>query len=175
VALDVVKAAVLVFLAAILQVAVFSDVVILRGTPSLLLVVLVCVALSRGSVLGAIAGFAAGLLVDVALLDVLGSTSLLLTLTGYWAGRYGETTGRERRHAPYLAVAVATALYAPGSLLVRFILGDTAPARVVLLETLFQGIALNLALAVPVVWLTRRLFRAVPVRGERATEVELLG
>ena len=32
--------------------------------------------------------------------------TLLLTLAGYWIGRYGETTGRDRGHAPFLAVAI---------------------------------------------------------------------
>ena len=54
--------------------------------------------------------------------------SLLLTLAGYWIGRYGETTGRDRAHAPYLSVGVVTILYALGSLIVHFMLGDPAPA-----------------------------------------------
>jgi len=57
---DAFKVGVLVFLAAILQVSVFSSVDILRGTPDLLLVMLVAVALLRGSVVGAAAGFWAG-------------------------------------------------------------------------------------------------------------------
>ena len=50
----------------------------------------------------------AGLIVDVATLGTLGVTSLLLTLAGYWAGRYGETTGRGRAHAPLVATVAAT-------------------------------------------------------------------
>ena len=38
-------------------------------------------------------------------LDTLGVTALLYALAGYWTGRYGETTGRDRAHAPLLAVA----------------------------------------------------------------------
>ncbi len=97
---DALKVGVLVFLAAILQVSVFSSVDILRGTPDLLLVTLVAVALLRGSVVGAAAGFWGGLVIDTANLATLGLTSLLLTLVGYWVGRYGETTGHERTHAP---------------------------------------------------------------------------
>ncbi len=58
--LDWVKAAAIVFFAAILQVAVFSDVTILNGTPDLLLVTIICIALLRGPVVGAVAGFWAG-------------------------------------------------------------------------------------------------------------------
>ena len=103
---DALKVGVIVFLAAILQVSVFSSVDILRGTPDLLLVTLVAVALLRGSVVGAAAGFWGGLAIDTANLATLGLTSLLLTLVGYWVGRYGETTGHERTHAPFLSVAV---------------------------------------------------------------------
>ena len=60
----------------------------------------------RGATVGAVSGFAAGLIVDTATLGTLGVTSLLLTLAGYWAGRYGETTGRGRPFAPYIAVVV---------------------------------------------------------------------
>ena len=130
--LDWTKSAVLVFLAAILQVSVFSSVSILHGTPDLLLVTIICVALLRGPVAGAAAGFWGGLLLDTANLGTLGVTSLLLTIAGYWIGRYGETTGRDRTHAPFVSVAVITLLYAIGSLAFHYVLGDPAPARAVL-------------------------------------------
>ena len=57
-----------------------------------------------------------GLLLDTATLETLGLTSLILTLGGYWIGRYGETTGRDRTHAPFVSVAVVTVLYAVGVL-----------------------------------------------------------
>ena len=78
--IDGAKAAVLVFLAAVLEVSIFSDVKILGGIPDLLLVTVVAVALLRGSVTGACAGFFAGLVVDTATLETLGLSSLLLTL-----------------------------------------------------------------------------------------------
>jgi rod shape-determining protein MreD len=154
---DWAKAAAIVFVAAILQAAVFSQVTVLSATPDLLLVTLVAVALLRGPVLGAAAGFWAGLLIDTATLARLGVTSLLLTLAGYWIGRYGETTGRDRTHAPFLSVAVVTLLYAVGALALRFVLGDPAPAERVLVDTLFQTIGLNLLLTWPVYRLIRRL------------------
>ena len=80
----------------------------LGGTADIVLVALVSIALLRGSVFGAAAGFGAGLLLDTANLGTLGFTSLLLTLAGFWIGRYGETTARDRFHAPYTSVAVVT-------------------------------------------------------------------
>jgi len=172
--LDLTKVGLIVFVAAVLQAAVFSSVTIVGGTPDLLLVSLVAVALLRGSIVGSAAGFFGGLLLDAATLGTLGFTSLLLTVVGYWVGRYGETTGRDRSHAPFLAVGVVTVLYAVGALVLHFMLGEPAPARVVLVETLFQDIALNLLLTIPVYALTRRLLRPVE-RPERAEGVRLVG
>lgn len=160
------KGGVLMFAAAILQVSIFAGVTILGGAPDLLLVTLVCVALLRGAVYGAVAGFAAGLVVDIATLSTLGKTSLLLTLAGYWIGRYGETTGRDRGHAPFLSVSIVTVLYAAGALVLHFLLNEAAPAKHVLLETLFQGIALNLLLTFPVYLLVRWALRPA-IRSER--------
>ena len=161
------KALVLVFLAAVLQVSVFSTVTILNGTPDLLLVGIICVALLRGPIVGAFVGFWGGLLQDTATLATLGVTSLLFTVAGYWIGRYGETTGRDRTHAPFVSVAVITLLYAIGSLAFRFVLGDPAPARAVLWGTLFQGIALNLILAWPMYAVARLVLRPPTRRIER--------
>ncbi len=172
--LDSLKAAGIVFLAAILQVSVFSSVTILNGTPDLLLVTIICVALLRGPIIGAAAGFWGGLLLDVANLTTLGVTSLLLLVAGYWTGRYGETTGRDRAHAPFLSVAVITFLYALGSLAFHFVLGEPAPARTVLWATLFQGIALNLILTWPVYRLARLILRQ-PDRRERVQRIHALG
>ena len=156
---DALKVGSIVFVAGVLQVAVFSDVVLLRGTPDLLLVTLVAVSLRRGSTAGACAGFFGGLLVDTATLGTLGLTSLVLTLVGYWTGRYGETTGRDRTYAPFLTVAVMTLVYLLGLLAVRFMLAEPAPARVVLVDTFLQTLALNLLITWPVYRVVRRLLR----------------
>ena len=168
-----VKAAVLLFVAAIMQVSIFAQAHILGGVPDLLLVTLVAVALLRGAVVGAAGGFFAGLLVDTATLGQLGLTSLVLTLAGYWIGRYGETTGRDRVHAPFLSVAVVTVLYSFGLLLVHFVLGERAPAGAVV-RGLGLAIVMNLILTAPVYALVRRVLRPRD-RGDYATEVQLLG
>ena len=110
IAADAAKAAGLLFLAAIVQISILSGVSLLHGRPELLLVTVIAVALLRGAIFGALAGFCAGLVADTGVFGMLGFTSLLLTLAGYWTGRYGETTGRDRAHAPLLSVAVITIL-----------------------------------------------------------------
>ncbi len=170
---DGLKAAVLLFVAAILQVSIFSQVHVLGGVPDLLLVTLVAVSLLRGAIVGAIGGFFAGLIVDTATLGNLGLTSLVLTIAGYWIGRYGETTGRDRGHAPFTSVAVVTVLYSFGLLLVHFVLGERAPAGAIG-RGLAPAIVMNLILTGPVYALARRLLRPRG-HGDYATEVQLLG
>src|SRR5207248_7011173 len=83
---DGVKAAALLFVAAVAQVSIFSQAHVFGAVPDVLLVSLVAVALLRGSVAGAVGGFFAGLFVDTASLGTLGLTSLVLTLAGSWTG-----------------------------------------------------------------------------------------
>ena len=170
---DGVKAAALLFVAAVAQVSVFSQVHVFGAVPDVLLVSLVAVALLRGSVVGAVGGFCAGLVVDTATLGTLGLTSLVLTLAGYWIGRYGETTGRDRAHAPFLSVAVVTVLYQFGLLVVHFVLGENAPAGAVV-RSLVPAIVLNLILTAPIYAIARRLLRPVN-RDALTAEVQLLG
>ena len=160
------------FAAALLQVTVVATIDVGGGAPDLLLLLLVGFALLRGSLVGAGAGFFAGVLVDTATLGTFGLTSLLLTLVGYWVGRYGETTGRDRAHAPLLSVLVVTVLYAFGRYALQFMLGDAVSARVVLVDALLPTLLFNLVLAVPVYALCRRL--VAPATPARTREVRLL-
>ncbi|MDX6479976.1 MAG: hypothetical protein QOG85_486 [Gaiellaceae bacterium] len=170
---DGAKIAVLLFVAAVAQVSVFSEIDLYGAAPDLLLVMLVAVSLLRGSVAGALGGFFSGLIVDTASLGALGLTSLVLTLSGFWIGRYGETTGRDRGHAPYLSIAVVTVLYAVGLLVVHFVLGESAPAGAVFVS-LVPAVILNLIVTGPVYAVVRRLLRPQE-RSELSAEVQLLG
>jgi len=166
--------AVLVFLAALLQVTIFTTLELFGGTADLLLLVLIGIALLRGSVAGAVTGFFAGLLLDVLTLDTLGVAALVLALAGYWTGRYGETTGRARARAPLVAVVVVTILVTVFGYGLHFLIGEEVSARRALLETLLPSLGLNLLLAVPVFALCRRLLRPFQP-SERTAEVQLLG
>lgn len=168
---DAAKTFVLLFFAVVLQLSIMSQITILGGHPNLLLVTLVCVALLRGAVAGAIAGFCVGLLADSGVFATLGFTALLLTLAGYWTGRYGETTGRDRGHAPVLSIAVTTILYQIAALVLRYMLGQNAPGGEIF-AGLLPTLILNLILTWPVYALTRRVLRP---REWVPREVRLLG
>ena len=162
------RAAVLLFVAVVVQVAILAAVDVAGGGPDLVLVTVAAIALLRGAIFGACCGFFAGFLLDTAHLETLGVTSLLLCLAGYWIGRYGETTGRERPHAPLLAVGLVTILYVTAGLGLHFMLGDPVSARGAIVDGLPAETAFNLALTVPVFALCRRLFG----RSERLTRAQ---
>jgi rod shape-determining protein MreD len=161
-----------VFVASIFQVSALSSVEVLNAAPDLLLVTVVAIALLRGSIPGAVAGFLGGLLVDLVTMSTLGVTSLLLTAAGYWAGRYGETTGRGRPQAPLVAVAAITMLVGLGAYGLHFMLGDTVSAQLTLVP-LLPALVWNALLAYPV----HRLLLRVVGTGEgleRPREVEIV-
>jgi rod shape-determining protein MreD len=162
----------LVFVAAVVQVGTVSGTRILGAEPDLLLVTVVAVSLVAGSIPGAVAGFAGGLLVDVMSLGTLGTTSILLVLSGYWAGRYGETTGRGRAYAPPVAAFAITVLAAVGGVALHFLLGQSVSARTALVGAVPSGVvAAGLVLAL------HRLSVAVvgpTQRFDRPRQVELV-
>jgi len=167
------RAIALVFVAAMLQVVVFSSIVVGGGAPDLLLVVVVSLGLLRGSIPGALLGFVGGLVVDLATLGTLGVTSLVLTLGGFWAGRYGETTGHGRRFAPIIAVGSITLLAGAFGYVLHYLLDEDVVARNALVTALIPAFVMNLILALPV----HRLTRAVvgeELGVEPAAEVEVL-
>jgi rod shape-determining protein MreD len=167
-----VKVALVVFAAAVLQVSIFTSVPVLRAPPDVLLVALVSIGLLRGSITGAVAGFCGGLLVDVATLGTLGVSALLLTVVGFWVGRYGETTGRGRPQAPLIAVVAATVVVWVGAYTLHYLLGSTVDASRGLVPVL-PAVVWGALLVYPVHALLRR---AVGSGGqpERAREVELV-
>jgi len=162
----------IVFVTAVLQVSAIAGIRLLGAEPDLLLVTIVAIGLVAGSIAGASAGFAAGLLVDVMTLGVLGTTAIILTAAGFWAGRYGETTGRGRAYAPPLAAFATSVAAGIGAVAVQFMLGEPVSARVALV-TLLPSALVAAVLVLPVHRLCRALI-APPQRYEPARPVELV-
>jgi len=164
-----------VFVAVLLELAVFAPLHIGGGSADVVLVTVAVVALLTGSIVGAVAGFWAGLLLDTVSLGTMGLTSLLLTVVGYWCGRYGETTARDRAHAPFLAVAVVTVLYAVGNLVLQFSIGEPTSARWMLFDSLLPQLVMNVVLTLPLYALFRWLFPRRTLIPFATGEVELVG
>ena len=173
--LDVVKAVLLLLVLAILQISFVNSFELVEGHADVVLVVLTGIALLRGPVFGACAGFFAGLVLDVSTLGTLGLTSLLLTLAGYAAGRFGEATShhQNQRARILIAVALLTAGVQVGSLIVHTLLGEPASAGVIIGRVLLPSLAINVLLAIPTYWVLRKLFPPPP-RREREREVAVV-
>jgi rod shape-determining protein MreD len=113
-----------------------------------------------GSTLGAIGGFAVGLLVDLTLLQTLGISSLLFTLIGYWAGRLRELRDPQAALTPLLVGAAAAATSLVGYSLMEFLLGVDAPVSLELLRQIVLGTFVDALLAVPTWVLVRRVLES---------------
>jgi rod shape-determining protein MreD len=167
------RGSVVLFVAAMFQVVTVSALVFGGGAPDLLLVTVVALGLLRGSLPGAVFGFAGGLVVDLLTLAPLGVTSLILTLAGFWAGRWAETTGRGRKLAPLLAVGMITLLAGAFSFVLHWMLGQEVAATYALGTVLVPTLVANLILAFPVYLLVRAAASERDVL-ESAPEVEVL-
>jgi rod shape-determining protein MreD len=114
------------------------------------------VGLLCGSMLGALAGFAVGLLIDLALMQTLGLTSLTFTLIGYWAGRLRELRDPQAALVPLLVGAAAAATAMVVYSLMEFMLGVDAPVSFELVRQIVVGTIVDAIVAIPVWMLVRR-------------------
>ncbi len=157
------RLALLGFVSALLQLSAISQVAIF-GVPADLSPLLVAsVGFLSGSIPGAVFGFCLGLFVDVALLQTLGVTSLVLTGVGYGAGRVRELRDPAHGLAPVAVGAAATAVAAIGFSLLQFLLGVDAPVSFLLVREILATILLNALIAGVVHAIVRRwLLPALP-------------
>ena len=136
-----IRIALIVIIAVILQVSFFSFLSILGATPYLVPVVIVALGLLGGGVVGAVCGFAAGLLIDSLLLQTLGVSSLVLLSVGYLAGRYREGFEIRSGAVPALLSGAFTMLAAAGFAAIELMLGVDAPVSLLVVrEILVQGL-----------------------------------
>jgi rod shape-determining protein MreD len=138
------------------QIGVVSEVPVFGVNVDLSPLLVAFVGLLCGSTIGAVTGFAVGLLVDLALLQTLGVTSLIFTLIGYWCGRLREARDPQAALTPLLVGAVASAVSLVGYSLIEFLLGVDAPVSLELLRQIILGIIVNTIAALPMWAIVRR-------------------
>jgi rod shape-determining protein MreD len=138
------------------QIGVVSEVPVFGVNADLTPLLVVFVGLLGGSTLGAVTGFSVGLLVDLALLQTLGLTSLVFTLIGYWAGRLRELRDPQAALTPLLVGAGASAAALVGYSLMEFLLGVDAPVSFELLRQIVLGTLVNTIVALPMFSIVRR-------------------
>jgi rod shape-determining protein MreD len=145
------------------QIGVVSEVPLFGVSADLSPLLVAFVGLLCGSLTGAAAGFAIGLLVDLALFQTLGLTSLVFTLIGYWCGRLRELRDPQGALTPLLLGAAVSAAALVGYSIMEFMLGVDAPVSLELLRQLLIGTLVNTIVSLPMWLLVRRcLIGALP-------------
>jgi len=155
------KAALLVVIAVALQVLVVSRVSVLGVTADLFLIFTVVVAISRGSMWGAIFGFLAGLVADIAFMEILGLRSLIYVLTGYVVGTIVLRFGTVNPWGVLLVAGGASFLAQFLYGLARFAMGPRAGFFTMLATQILPEMVLDALVPVPVYLLLVRL-RIIP-------------
>ena len=151
------RLALLGLLASILQLSAASQVTVFGVPLDLSPLIVASIGFLVGSVPGAVFGFCFGLFADIALMQTLGVTSLVLTAVGYGAGRLRELRDPAHGLAPVAVGAAATAVAALSIALLQFLLGVEAPISGQVVRSILMTIVLNTLLALPVYAICRRV------------------
>lgn len=157
----VARVAALVIVTVVLQLAVVTQVTVFGANADLLPLVALAVGLLGGPIAGASVGFCLGLVADMALLQTLGVSSLLLTGVGYQAGRYRELRDASHKMVPAIGGGLATLAYATAFSLVQFLLGVDSSVSPLVIRTIIVTSLLNALIATPVFKLVRIVLRPV--------------
>ena len=175
----VLRVGLLLLVAVVTQISGFAGIRIFGGVFDLIPLVVAAIALYGGSVTGSIAGFACGMLADLALGHNLGASALVLTAVGYGAGRFGEL--RDPAHG-LIAIpvgGVATLVYVTAFGLVSFMLQIDSSVNGLVLRDALVTVLLNAWLALPVFGIVKRVLRPVlvsePGRRRRPAETRPTG
>lgn len=140
----------------IVQIAAVSQIVLFGTNADLTPLIVAFAAYLCGSLPGAAFGFAVGLFLDLALMQTLGVSSLLLLGVGYGAGRIREMRDPQGALVPVVVGAAATAVTAIGFSIMQFLLGVDAPVSFELVKEIVVTIVVNALIAVPMFWVVRR-------------------
>ena len=141
---------------ALLEIVAVSQVSVFGGNADLSPLLVMAAGLLCGSVAGATVGFATGLFLDLALVQTLGLTSLVLLAVGYWAGRLRELRDPQGPFAPLAIGALATLGAEAGYAIVHFLLGVDAPVSWLLAREIVTTVLVNALIALPVYVIARR-------------------
>ncbi|MFH0916908.1 MAG: rod shape-determining protein MreD [bacterium] len=151
------KVALILVIAVGLQTLLVSRVSVLGVTADLFLILTVVVAVSRGSMEGAIFGFFAGLIADVAFFQPLGVRALIYVLVGYFVGMF---VARFETVSPWgvLFLAGSSSFLAQFVFgLFQYIMGPRAAFLTMVGTQMIPGAVLDALVAVPVYVLLVRL------------------
>jgi rod shape-determining protein MreD len=157
------RVAVLSVVVVFVQISVVSEVPVFGVSIDLSPLLVAFTGLLCGSMMGALTGFCVGLLIDLALMQMLGVTSLAFTIVGYWAGRLRELRDPQAALTPLFVGAAAATAAMVGYSVIEFLLGVDAPVSLELLREIVVGVLVDTLVALPMWALVRRcLVGALP-------------
>jgi rod shape-determining protein MreD len=142
--------------AVVLQISGLGSGRVLGGYVDLVPLVVAAVAIYAGAIPGAAMGFATGLLLDLAVGQTMGASSLVLTAVGYGVGRYRELRDPAHGLMPIPVGAAATLGWVFSYAAVSFMLEIGATVSPLVLREMLATTLLGALLALPVFALCRR-------------------
>ncbi len=137
-------------IAVALQVLIVSRVSVLGVTADLFLVMTIVLGMGRGSLTGALFGFAAGIVADIAYLQPLGMRALVYVLAGYFVGMAALRLGSV---GPWVVFLVAIGASFSAQLIfaiVQFILGPRSGFFTILGVQILPEAVLDGLIAIPI-------------------------
>ncbi len=152
---EVAKLAVALLVATLLQTTVAPHLRLLGAYPDFALIIVVCVALVKGSEIGAVFGFLTGMFTAIALMEPFGLSAFVFVLVGFLAGRYAETADLTAGFAPLLSVFAATVLANVLLAVTQFLLAREVPLGFFIGRVLAPSVVLNTLLAAPLYLVVR--------------------
>jgi rod shape-determining protein MreD len=156
---EIARLAVTLVVATLLQTTVAPNIRILGANPDFALIIVVCVALLKGSEIGAVFGFLTGTLVAIALMEPLGLSAFVFVLIGFLAGRYAETADLSAGYAPLVSAFAATLLAAVILAVAQYLLERQVPLGFFMGRVLVPSLILNTLLAAPLYLVVRLWLR----------------
>jgi rod shape-determining protein MreD len=163
------KVALLLVVAVLLQILLVSRVSVLGVTADLFLILTVVVAVSRGSMEGAIFGFFAGVIADIAFFQPLGVRALIYVMIGYFVGMFVARFGTA---SPLGVLILAGSSSFVGQFvfgLFQYTMGPRAGFFTMVGTQMIPGAILDALVAVPVYVFLIRLHLIPAPRAEAAT------
>jgi rod shape-determining protein MreD len=151
------RLALIAFVAALVQTGPLSQLSLFGATPDIAPLVVASVGLLAGPIAGALMGFGVGLLVDAALLQLLGIWSLVYVVVGYYSGMMRDSA-RDPQATLLPVAAGALGTFAALTLfsVLQFLLGVEAPVSFELVRQIISTVLINMLIALPVHALVRR-------------------
>ena len=154
-----IRVGLILFFAVVVQLSGFGDVTVLGAQPNLVPLGVAAIALYAGSVPGAAVGFAAGLLLDLAVGQTMGASSLVLTPVGYAVGRFREVRDPAHELTAVPVAGAATVGYTLAFAAVSFMLEIGATVNAIVFRDMVVTAVLNSLVALPFFAVCRRILR----------------